>query len=191
MRFKEVQLVQSKAEGDAGEFSAIVSAFGNVDRAGDRMLPGSFSRTLKDWRGSGDPIPIVLSHQWNDPMAHVGSADPNEVRETAEGLVVRGKLDLSENPIAKQTYKLLKERRLKGWSFGYTVPTGGERMRDGVNEVSEVDLIEVGPTLVGANPAARTLAVKSLDETPDRFRIGGARQKLAAAPVRVAEFAVE
>jgi phage head maturation protease len=76
-------------------------------------------------------------------------------------LEVHGRLDVHDNPVAKQVHRLMKERRLTGWSFGYTVPPDGQQRRDGVNEVSEVDLVEVGPTLKGANPEAQLQAVKT------------------------------
>lgn len=158
--------VEIKSAGDAGEFVALASVFGNVDLVGDRMLPGAFTKTLERWRESGDPIPVVLSHQWDDPMAYVGKADPNKVVETEQGLVVNGTLDTS-TPVSKQVHKLMKDGLIKGWSFGYTVPEGGEEFKNGANEVSEVDLIEVGPTLKGANPEARSLAVKALEQTED------------------------
>ena len=41
------------------------------------------------------------------------------------------------------------------------MPPGGQERRNGVNEVSEVDLIEVGPTLRGANAEAQLQAVKT------------------------------
>jgi HK97 family phage prohead protease len=169
MQHKTFDLLEVKADGEAGEFTALASVFGNVDLVGDRMLPGSFKRTLKKWRKSGDPIPVVLSHDWDDPMKYVGSADPRAVIETEKGLLVQGKLDIANgNAVADQVYKLMKQRLLKGWSFGYTVPEGGQKLDDeGVNEVSEVDLFEVGPTLKGANPEALTQGIKSALEVDD------------------------
>ncbi len=158
--------VEVKAGGAEGEFVALASVFNNVDLVGDRMMPGAFSKTLADWRASGDPIPVVLSHQWDDPMAYVGKADPNDVTETDEGLVVRGQLD-TNTAVGAQVYKLMKDRLLKAWSFGYTVPSGGEEFKDGANNVTQVDLIEVGPTLKGANPEARSLAVKAAEQEPE------------------------
>ena len=32
--------------GKRGEFQALVSVFGNVDRGGDRVMPGAFAKTL-------------------------------------------------------------------------------------------------------------------------------------------------
>lgn len=159
--------MEVKAAGDEGSFTALASVFGNVDLVGDKMLPGAFTKTLEDWRTSGDPIPVILSHQHDDPMALIGKADPNDVIETDEGLLVRGQLDISDNPTAKQVHKLMKDRLLKGWSFAYSVPKDGQkRGKDGVNEVSEVKLVETGPTLVGANPEATLQAVKAVAEDP-------------------------
>lgn len=159
MERKTFNLIETKANGD-GSFTALASVFGNVDHVGDRMMPGAFAKTLERWRSSGDPIPVILSHQWEDPNYVVGKADPRAVYEDERGLVVQGQLDLS-NPIGKQVHKLMKERLLKGWSFGYTVPQGGQGQKNGANEVTEVDLVEVGPTLKGANPEAHLEAIKS------------------------------
>ncbi len=159
--------VEIKAAGEEGSFTALASVFGNVDAVGDKMIPGAFTDTLENWRKSGDPIPVIVSHQHDDLMAMIGKADPNDVVETNDGLVVQGELDLKDNPLARQAHKLMMDGRLKGWSFAYQVPKGGQkRGKDGVNEVSKVDLIEVGPTLVGANPEARLQAVKAMAEDP-------------------------
>lgn len=160
---KTFDLIEVKADGHSGTFTALASVFHNVDSVGDRVMPGAFSKTLANWRESGDPIPVILSHKWDDPMAMIGKADPHDVIQTPRGLQVTGNLDVTGNPIAKQVHKLMKERLLKGWSFGYTVPDGGEQAaEDGANELTEIDLIEVGPTLKGANPEAELQAIKSL-----------------------------
>lgn len=154
--------VKSVDEG-AGTFVALASVFGNVDLVGDRVVKGAFKNTLKRWQKSGDPIPIVLSHKWDDPHAHIGVADPSDVRETRDGLEVKGTLDVLDNAVAAQVYKLMKRRSLKAFSFGYTVQD--ERLvEEGgkyVNELLDVDLVEVGPTLKGANPEAGLQEIKS------------------------------
>lgn len=165
MKHKTFELIDVKADGHSGEFTALASVFGNVDHVGDRMMPGAFTKTLADWRASGHPIPVILSHGWDDPMRFIGKADPQNVVQTTKGLEVTGHLDIEnlDNPVPKQVHRLMKEGLLRGWSFGYTVPDGGEKIDDkGVNEVSAVDLVEVGPTLKGANPEAELQAVKSL-----------------------------
>jgi HK97 family phage prohead protease len=162
MKHKSFTLLETKADGDAGEFTALVSTFGNVDRVGDRILPGAYTKTLVRWRASGDPIPIILSHKWDDPMAHIGVADPQEVRETPRGLLLKGRLDIEDNPVAKQVHKLMQRRSLKEFSIGYSVPSGGESLaKDGANEISEIELVEAGPTLKGIDPKTELRGVKA------------------------------
>lgn len=146
-------------DGEKGRFEALVSVFGNVDLQGDRVAPGAFTNTLDEWKATGAPIPIIWSHDWGNPNAHIGSASPDQVTETDNGLKVGGSIDL-DNPFAAQVYRLLKERRVKEFSFGYTVRQE-KKAEDGANDLLELGLIEVGPTLKGANPSTELLAVKS------------------------------
>ena len=56
----------------------------------------------------------------------------------------------------------MKERRLKEFSFGYSIPKGGQqKAKDGANELKEINIFEAGPTLKGANPDTELQAVKS------------------------------
>lgn len=147
--------------GDRGRFTAIVSVFGNVDLQGDRVIKGAFTKSLERWQASGDPLPIIWSHSWGQPEAHIGKADPNLARETDAGLEITGTLDVDVgNATADQVYRLLKERRVTQWSFAYDI-VRQRAAGDGANELLELHIIEAGPTLAGANPETDTLAVKS------------------------------
>lgn len=159
---KSFDIIETKAlDDEVGTFTALVSVFGNVDADGERVVPGAFQKSLEKWRESGDPIPVILSHDWQNPWAHVGVADPNDVSETERGLWVKGRLDIEDNDVARQVYKLMKRRSLKEFSFGF--PRGAKRVRakDGAYDLSDIDLVEFGPTLAGANPATELHAVKS------------------------------
>lgn len=163
----------TSAEGakQPGEFEAVVAVYNNVDAAGDRIKSGAFDETLAAWKKSGDPIPIILAHEWNDPWAHIGYANPEDVESIpGRGLhVKRGVLDVQDNPMAKQVYRLMQRRTLKEFSFGYRVPQGGERKaQDGAFDLLKLDLIEFGPCLKGVNPATELLAIKSELEAQTR-----------------------
>src|SRR5215217_5333506 len=159
MKNRTVEIKQFKAlDSVAGTFEALVSVFNNVDVQGDRVMPGAFAKSIERWRHKGDPIPVVWSHQWGNPHSHVGTVDPWQARETAQGLVVRGRLDV-EKEFARQVYDLLKDRRVTEWSFAYDT-VDSRRAEDGANELLELDLHEVGPTLKGANSLTTTLDVK-------------------------------
>jgi HK97 family phage prohead protease len=151
-----------KDAADDGTFVALASVFNNVDRVGDRVLPGAFTQSLRQWRASGKMLPIILAHNWKDIQAHIGYADPKQVRETSKGLQVKAHLDISESETAKRVHTLMKRGQLTAMSFGYSVPDGGQELDSkGVNEINQIDLHEVGPTLVGANPDAQIESVKS------------------------------
>ncbi|MGH2667603.1 MAG: HK97 family phage prohead protease, partial [bacterium] len=146
-------------DGKTGRFEALVAVFGNVDYQGDRVLKGAFTKSLQRWKGSGDPFPIIWSHDWGNPLAHIGKADPADMEETDSGLKIVGEIDL-DSEFAAQVYRLMKERRVKEFSFGYDVVE--ERPGDdGANDLAEVDVIEAGPTLKGANPRTELLGVKA------------------------------
>lgn len=180
MLHKSFDILDTKTDSEAGTFEATVAVFGNVDNGGDRILPGAFKNTLASWAASGDPIPVILSHQWNNPMAHIGVV--NEAHENAKGLWVKGTLDVKDNDVARQVHRLMMRRSLKEFSFGYSVPKGGQkRAKDGANDLSEIELAEVGPTLKGMNPATELHSVKSaLEEQEHERQIEDLKAELAA-----------
>lgn len=157
-----------------GVFEAIVSVFGNVDLAGDRVLVGAFASSLSRWKASGDPIPVVFSHQWDDLEAHVGEVleaeelPPGHEKligtglEANGGLWVKARLDVEdpEEVFARRLWKRLEKRRIREFSFAYDVIVE-RRSTDGANDLVELDVIEVGPTLKGMNPATALLLAKS------------------------------
>jgi len=173
-RTKTYELANFKAlpEEGEGKFQAVVSVFGNVDLQGDRVMPGAFEKTLTTKREKQELIPVIWSHDWLNPDAHIGFVDPKDAVEVlgdkkakngpTGGLLVKGTIDVHK-PFAKQVFDLLKERRVKEWSFAYDIidESPGD---DKANELNELDLIEVGPCLKGANPETYTVAAKSVME---------------------------
>lgn len=146
------------ADGKAtGQVEALVSVFNNVDLQGDRILPGAFQKSIAEWKASGDPVPVVFSHDWGDVWSHIGVVD--DMRESEDGLVVKYSLDIQDNPVAAQAYRLMKRRSLKEHSFAYDI-VKERTAKDGANELQELKVIEVGPTLKGANPETELIGVK-------------------------------
>lgn len=156
---------------EEGTFEALVAVFGNVDAYGDVIVKGAFADTLKEWNESGHPIPVVWSHAKDDPFSHIGVVE--EAKETDTGLLVTGRLDL-DNPTAAQVHRLLKGGRVKEFSFAFSYDPEDvtPAKRDGVEvrELHRLKLHEVGPTMIGANPATELISVKSAgikaDEEP-------------------------
>jgi HK97 family phage prohead protease len=145
-----------------GVFEAIVATY-DLDSVGDKIVPGAFGETLAEWKGRGDPIPVLWSHMSQDPDYHIGVVE--EAEERPEGLWVKARLDLDE-PKAAKVYKLLKGRRVTQFSFAYDIEEGGTvEQKDGESyyELRKLKLYEVGPTLIGANQETELLDVKSGD----------------------------
>ncbi len=151
-----------KAAANPGEFEAIVSVFGNVDDGGDRVMPGAFARTLTEHADTGRLIPVVWSHLWDIPPI----AEPLEIRETDAGLFVRARLfvgDDEDHPVARQVYTGMKAGVLSEFSFAFRVRGFRFVEEDGeqIRELEDLELFEVGPTLVGMNRDTSLLDVAS------------------------------
>ena len=161
----QVKALDDDADGTTGRFEAIVSVFGNRDLHGDVVDPGAFANSLDEWAASGDPIPVVWSHDWGDPMKHLGVVEKAE--ETDEGLRVVGALDVDDNPVAAQVHRLMKRRSVREFSFAYDVRDYEVKRADDdddreVMHLKELGIIEVGPTLKGANPETRLVDAKTI-----------------------------
>jgi HK97 family phage prohead protease len=184
MRIKSCP-VRIKAAGthegtDEGTFEAIVAAY-NVDSVGDKISPGAFAETLAEWKGRGDPIPVLWSHMSHDPEYHIGEV--LEAEERPEGLWVKARLDTEPGTKAAQVYRLLKGRRVTQFSFAYDIEEGSwveQKDGPGYYELRKLKLYEVGPTLIGANQATELIDVKSADMLPDLAKVQETLETLKA-----------
>jgi len=147
-----------------GVFEALVAVFNNVDRGGDRILPGAFEATLQTWSQKGRPIPVIYSHEWDNLDAHIGQV--LEASETDEGLLVKGQLEMDE-PFANRVYKKMTNGTLAEFSFAYdivksTPVSDDDRIEPNhYQDLEQLDLLEVGPCLVGMNPDTQLITIKN------------------------------
>jgi HK97 family phage prohead protease len=193
MRIKTVG-ARVKAAGAAdglkdGEFEAIVSVFGNKDSYGDVVMPGAFSDTLSAWKESQNPIPVIWSHDWQDPESHIGTVlDSREVDagefgdKSPAGLWVKGVNDIADNQRAARVQRLMAGRRITQFSFAYDIKEAAWETHDGeeVYALRKLDLFEVGPTLVGANQETDLLGAKrTIIDLASRPSKGGAKHSTA------------
>lgn len=146
----------------AGIFEAIVAVFNNVDRGGDRILPGAFKKSLENWGARGRPIPVIFAHEWDNLDAHIGHV--LEAKEVEGGLYVKAQLEMDE-PFAARVWKKMKTGVLAEFSFAYDVVKAAwvKEEKQDIYDLIELDLLEVGPCLVGMNPETELLGVKSLN----------------------------
>lgn len=144
---------------DLGEFTAIAAAY-SVDRQHERIIKGAFAATIEAWQESGKRIPL----HWDHSAAAediVGTVDPASMKETDEGLEVKGKLDLDESPVAKDAWRLMKKNAV-ALSFGFLVREDA-KAKDGIRELKDIDLFEITITPAPANPDTRFIDMKNVE----------------------------
>lgn len=185
--------------GKAGQIEALVSVFGNVDLVGDRMVPGVFTRTLEE---RGFPA-VVYSHDWGAPPMGV-SLEAEEVfgfktrNGEKDGLRILYELFVDDNARARESWRAMTAQGgdgrppLREHSFAYEpvkfLVDGDDDFEkiseEHVRDLLDVNLFEVGPTLVGANPETELVAAKALAKAAagDRLEDGDLAALAAYVP---------
>lgn len=140
-----------------GVFEGYASVFGNIDSAGDRIVPGAFAKSLAACRAQDRWPPMLWQHE---PKQPVGTWE--EMYEDSHGLYVRGRLFIEDIALAREAYALLREKVVSGLSIGYRTKESQRDGQSGARVLREVDLLEVSLVTFPANDMARIRAVKTL-----------------------------
>jgi len=183
IEYKAVDAAEIRA-GASGAFVARISTFDVADKRGDIVRRGAFTDSIARWRAKGAKLPIVFSHQAEDIDQHVGEIDPADLEETSLGLMARGRFYLDE-PRAAKVHKQILRKALSEWSYGYRVVRA--KATAAGRELLSLDLIEIGPCLVGVGDT-ETIAVKS-DTQADPHADAKARIVLAQRRVALRKIA--
>lgn len=161
--------------GDGRTLEGYAAVFGHAARIADLkgdfdevILPGAFTRSLRA------RTPIVQWDHGKDPrVGTVPIAELQDLREDGKGLYVRARL--YDNPVVEPIRQAIAGRSIKGMSFRFSVPAGGDtwtRSRDVERrEVRDADVFELGPVAFPAYDST-TVSVRSLLATmdPDEIR---------------------
>ena len=171
MQVKEVKVALKVGDGSTdnglaeGEFEAYASTFTREpDSYGDVVAKGAFGDSLKEWADSGQVLPVLFGHRFDDPDYNIGGVV--EAAEDDHGLKIRGQLDL-DSPKAAQVHRLMKAKRIGQMSFAFdTLDAGSVEHEDGrkANELRKLKLYEVSVVPIGANQDTEILAVKAAAE---------------------------
>ena len=146
----EFSLKSLDASDQSGTFEGVAAVYGNIDLGYDVILPGAFTKTLKE---SGGKVPILYQHSSQFPLGLGTLTDAND------GLHIKGELVLEVSK-ARESYALMKRDVLKGLSIGYsTVVSEYDRDKD-VRYLKELRLHEVSIVTFPMNPLAQVSAVK-------------------------------
>lgn len=172
MHHKQVSLSIKSVDDDAGTFTGLASVFDNLDLHGDIVRRGAFSKSI----AAAQPIPLLWMHKSDDPRNWVG--DVISAVETAEGLQIVGKFDLSSEH-GQASYRNVKGRRIAGLSIGYAIRSAVKTAEG--NELRDLELVEISIVARGANPAALVTAVKSAGaDVTEHLRTAVTRARITA-----------
>lgn len=137
------------------------STFGNVDLGGDVVVPGAFSKTLRNVKANG--IPLLVDHM---PMAASVLGTIFDGKEDAKGLVIMA--EVSSAPSAQDHAVKIREGHLSKMSIGYETMDESfeDREVDGmsvrVRLLKEIKLWETSVVVFPMNPEATISSMKAL-----------------------------
>ncbi len=137
---------------ETGEFEGYAAVFGNIDRGGDIIEEGAFTKTLLEQK----EFPLTWFHDLRDILGIVKAEQDNF------GLKVWGNLNLAVQS-AKEKYALLKQKAIKAMSIGYDAVKILWENDSSVRKLKELKLYEVALVPYGMNELAEVTAVKSHD----------------------------
>ncbi|WP_313670462.1 HK97 family phage prohead protease [Sandarakinorhabdus sp.] len=151
-------------DGVAMSFEGYGAVFNNVDRGGDKILPGAFTETLAEWKAGGRLPTMLYQHgqMGGGPVMPVGVWE--QMGEDGHGLRVKGRL--FDHTLGRDLYVALKGGAIGGMSIGYRAkelgrpPMGATERR----QIKAASLVEVSLVNDPMNQAARFTSVKSADE---------------------------
>ena len=143
-----LEVKASLAVDEAGVITGIAWPFGSPDSAGDTITKGAFNVPVSD-------LAILFNH---NPSDLIGTWE--EVKETPEGLVVKGKLHLDQ-PRARAVRGLMQGGLVSGLSIGFRTKASTKQGRNRV--ISALDLFEISVVRNPSHPRARVTSAKSLN----------------------------
>jgi HK97 family phage prohead protease len=143
------------SEEASGSFSGYASVFSIVDRAGEIVAPGAFTKSLEAFQSDGW---IAVAHDWDAlPVASI-----KDCRQDAKGLWVEA--EFHSTPAAQATRTYVRERLQRGKSVGLSI---GYFVHDSLSTkegllLKEIEVSEASIVTMPANPAAGAVRAKAV-----------------------------
>jgi hypothetical protein len=141
--------LELKADGEAGEFTAVFATFNVIDHHGDVTEPGAFP-------DGAEAIVEPWNHGWDLP------AGKGVIQSDGEKVWLDGRFFLSTS-VGKDTYETVKELGgLAEWSYSFDIEESGQGEHHGqqVRFLRKLDVVGVGPVTRGAGIGTRTEMIK-------------------------------
>ena len=144
-----------KSVAESGEFEGYGSVFGVKDSYSDIVVKGAFTKSLNTWKEKGGMPAMLWQHKMDEPIGIY-----TEMSEDENGLVLKGRLLIDDDPLAKRAHAHLKAGSITGLSIGYTLNDYDYDSEKDAFILKDIDLWEVSLVTFPANEAARISDVK-------------------------------
>lgn len=141
-----------------GIIKGYASTYGNVDRGGDVVMKGAFTKTLDQYRKNNRPVKMCYQH---NSLDIIGGFAPHEMLDDDKGLFVAGKINLFVQR-GKEAYALAKQGVLTDMSIGYSVDDYD--IQGKTRRLKDLQLWEISMVGEPMNPQAQILDVKSNEQ---------------------------
>lgn len=141
-----------------GIIEGYASVYDVVDSYNEVIIKGAFTESIETFKKNNEYIPMLFNHQMNKV---IGGFDPKLIKDTEQGLYVKGEIDLNTQAGA-ETYSLLSKKYINSFSVGgYVKNDDLEWVKDGIIKIIKMSLVEISPTPNPANKDAKVTNVKS------------------------------
>lgn len=157
---KSTDLEIHKFDSDAGSLTAYVTTFGNADKVGDVMSPGSLDKFVDDFNDSGRKLAMLWQHKTDEPIGVWNKFEIN-----SRGVKGYGEI-FTDVTRGNDTRNLIKRGVVGSVSVGF-VSNKFEQLESGGRLFKEIELREVSVVLSPANPKAKIVSAKRDDGSVD------------------------
>jgi HK97 family phage prohead protease len=173
--YKAIISTNIKAESNGRVRTGIAAVFGNVDSVGDRLMPGSFIRTINNnakrvkhlWNHRHDMMPVANILELREVSRKELPADVLDLAPDATGGLLVKREYLKSSRDADQLLELIDAGTINEMSFAFDVVRSENVEQKGdngetkqVRELQEVALFDTSDVNWGANSATVALGAK-------------------------------
>lgn len=145
-----------KSVSETGEFEGYGSVFGVKDSYSDIVVRGAFEKSLTAWKEKGQMPALLWQHKMDEPIGIY-----TEIKEDENGLYVKGRLLINDDPLAKRAHAHMTAGSLSGLSIGYMLNDYDYDSEKDAFILKEIELWEVSLVTFPANDEARISNVKN------------------------------
>ncbi len=119
VEYKDIAASEMQATGE-GIVTGYLSTWHNIDEGNDRVIPGAFTRTIKDAkaRRSAHQLDYLFPALWNHSWESLPVGGVTDAREDEHGLKVQIRMNL-DTQLGRECYASLRNGTLSAMSMGY------------------------------------------------------------------------